>query len=230
MPRAALILATAMFMALPAFAQQELTLQRDGDTLTLTLPDGAVETIVVEGDQDIRIAVRDGEVTVTRRTMPPGMRAFAFVPPNSERTGDVEIELETVFERLPEIFRERIEEVRLPRVRIERDVPSELRRDLAEAEGETRRVALELRRAEREGRETEAERLRGELTRALDRAFTLHQETRTARLGAIRERQEKLAAEGDELRAEIEERERRRAEIIERRRQELTRERDSLDW
>lgn len=226
---AACPLVLLLVIAAPAAAQHEVVLSREGDSLTITLPDGATETIALDADQVLRLEVRDGEVVIVQR--PARARALAFAAPDSIRGQDVyDLEIDSVLERVPEIVRERLERVALPRIRLEVDVPTELRRDIAASEAASRRLAGELRRAVREGDAREAERLRAALRQTLEEAFELHQQARQARIEALQQRRAEIAAQERELAEEVARREQRRAEIIERRIDELTRERDELDW
>jgi hypothetical protein len=226
-----LILSVLIFMlvALPATAQQEVTLSRDGDAIVVSLADGTSRVVHIDHDAVFQLVIRGGEVEVIEQ--PSQRRIVALAHRGGEGIGDaVDIELGSVLEQLPDLIRDRIEGIAFPRVRVEVDMPTELRREIAQAERESRQLALQLRRAVREGDRAAAQRLRTELTEVLQETFDLHQQAREVRLEAIRERQEQLAREASELAAELDTREQRRNEIIERRRQELTEERAETDW
>jgi competence protein ComGC len=229
MTRMMLALLTIMLVALPATAQQEVTVSRDGDKIVVSLADGTSRVVHIDHDAVFQLLIRDGEIEVIEQ--PSQRRILALAHRGGEGSEEsVDIELGSVLEQLPDLIRDRIEGIAFPRVRVEVDMPTELRREIAQAERESRHLALLLRRAVREGDTAAAQRLRTELTEVLQETFALHQQAREVRLTAIRERQEQLAREAEELAVELETREQLRGEIIERRRQELTEERAETDW
>lgn len=229
--RLLLVLLAVAVSAAAAMAQDRATTEHSDSVITIILPDGSTESIQVVTGQEVRIGVRDAEVIVIRDSVRDDAQALAYrVRPGERIEEDIEVRLEDVLERLPGEIRDRIQELSLPRLRVERDVSPESHRELARVERETRRLAVDLRRAELDGDAVAADRLRAELLRSLEEAFDTHQDVRRERVESIEERRERLVREMAELEAEIAERERNRAAIIERRARELTGDRSELDW
>lgn len=239
MKRLPILLAAFFMAAIPALAQDGTSVVRDGSQVTVTLPDGSVQTLEVSEDAPVRIVVRNGAVVVEEE----GVRRERRIVMRSRDTEDIvfpdraaiEAHVDSLLARIPVHIEERA--VRIggadgARIRFERarGASPELRREMAEAERDSRRLALEVRRAERTGDTTEAQRLRTELRQTLQEAFDLREQVRREQLDALRQQREELAEQMQELSQELEQRQQHRADIIERRERELIGERDELDW
>jgi hypothetical protein len=239
-----LCLAVALFTT--AAAAQDVTVERDGDELTITRPDGTVERFTIDEDAELRVRSKDGPLVIEREDGDEaGPRSFAFrlrpgeAPFRSEDFGLGDFDLEEFdFEIDTDSLRERALRFRLDAERLgggrmlpwagsaHRGVDPETRSEIAAGERRSRTLARQLRRAE----EAERDRLARELRETLERTFDLKQQARRQQVEAMREDAERLRGELAELEAERSERDAARDEIIERRRQELLGERDALDW
>ncbi len=244
-----LLLGALSILAAPALAQ-EATVVRDGTTLTVTLPDGTVQTFTLAADAPLRIRVEDGEVEVERewdtgdviydgpekgdirtrrerrvfRLGDGRTRDLALRHRRPHGDGDVESEIdgEAVIDSLAEA---------LPRLRAALTESMVALRDGEVFEvlgddgsfGAMAGASAETRRAEREGDAAEAERLHAELAQTLGEVFDLKQQARREALDRLRE-------ERAEQEAALAERERNRRAIVERRQRELLGEDDAFDW
>ncbi len=228
-----LVCLAALLLAAPHAHAQALTVERDGDTVTITRPDGTTERFTIGEDAPLHVRSRDGAVIVdeddgarrrieVRRGDAP--RAFAFDADGPRGSLRMAFDLDSLaheidgmrwLSRDAEDFA--FEHV-LPGLRF-RSADDETRLDIAEGDRASRDLARRLRTAEG----AERDRLERELRETLERTFDLKQQAR-------RERAERMQEEASELRRELSEREAARRDIIERRRQKLLGERDAMEW
>lgn len=231
-----LLLGVALWVA-PAYAQ-DLTVERDGDTATVTFPDGSTHTFTLDEDTPLRLRVEDRDVVIAPEGSPSierrfrfrregGPEAFAFhldpddlpgvegLAPHFRFHADSLMGSLRRFHVAPGEFDVELSGMALGM----RGVSPELRRQIAEAERESRELAARARQAEG----AEADRLRQDLRATLERAFDL-------RMQARRERLERLHADAAQLAEDLEQRQATRREMIERRERQLLGERDGLDW
>lgn len=234
MIRFALLIGAAALLAAPAHAQHDQPAPDDHRDVTITLPDGSSQTVTVGPEAPVRLFLRDGDVVVERPPRRTASEIYAFSGSGFDRgvipSDIMDLRLDSLLATLPERVRDGVERMNLPRIHFERYVSTDLRRQAADAERTTRRLAVDLRRAEREGDAAEASRLRGELRRALEEAFELNQDLRRERAAGMTEHEARLAEERRDLEREIATREANRSEIIERRQRELVGEPSELDW
>jgi hypothetical protein len=230
MNRLLILIAALGLAAAPVVAQSTVTLDRDANIVTLTLPDGTVHAFSVDADGPVRVIVRDGNVVIDQYD---GERSRVFAYGGSDfGDGDfpTSIRLDSLLIGLPEIVRQRVEEVNLPRILVQQEMSAETRRAVVESDRRTRRLAQELRQAERDRDRTRANRLRNDLRQALDEAFDLRQQARAERAERLEEQVRRLEEEAATLRVEQREREASRRAIIERRERELLGDGNVLDW
>ena len=228
----------------PIAAAQDVTVERDGDEVTVTRPDGTVERFTIDEDAELRVRSKSGPLVIedeggeTRRHFEfreDGPRAFAFrVPPGAPpfhfEDFDFDVEIDSTLDRAlgfrfgPDGFDgERF----LPWPDFgRRGGDPATRREIAEGERESRRLARQVRRADG----AERERLTQELRETLERTFDLKQQVRREQAEALGEDAERLREELAQVEEELRERAAARDEIIERRQQELLGEGDTLDW
>lgn len=226
------LLGAALLLAAPALAQSEATVHREGATLTVTLPDGTVQTFDIGEDTRLRVIDREGRASALRGGEGPReierFLAYRAAPgPDGEA---IELRVDSLLAEVPVLLEERLSRLNLPRIWVERDADRETRREIVEGERRSQRLALEARRAEREGDAAEAERLRRELRQTLEEVFDLRQQARRERAERLREQRETLATQAEEIAEEVQAREQNRRAIIERREQDLLGDRDELDW
>jgi hypothetical protein len=235
----------------PAAAAQDLTVERDGDEVTITRPDGTVEQFTVDEDAPLRVHSKDGPLIIEREDAEgrsrvelygeDGPRAFAFrMPPGAPpfNSGGFEFELEAAStvdpgSALDRALRFRLDSDPLSGERLtpwpgfgQRGVDPATRRDIADGEQQSRLLARQLRRADGADRD----RLRQELRQTLERTFDLKQQARREQAEALEEDVERFQEELSELTDELSERDAARDAIIERREQELLGTTDELDW
>lgn len=223
----------ALLLAAPLAHAQALTVERDGDTVTITRPDGTTERFTIGEDAPLHVRSRDGAVVVeeddgarkrveVRRGDAP--RAFAFDVDGPRGSLRMALDLDSLaheidgmrwLSRDAEGFA--FEHV-LPGLRF-RGVDSETRRGVAEGDRASRDLARRLRTADG----AERDRLERELRETLERTFDLKQQAR-------REQAERMQEEAAEIQRELSERDAARREIIERRQQKLLGERDAMEW
>lgn len=230
----------------PAVAAQDVTVERDGGEVTITRPDGTVERFTIDEEAALRVRSKDGPLVVEREDGPAhghrfgfqgdgdGPRAFAFHlrpedGPFRFEDFDLDVDADSMLHRAlhfrhgPGGF-EFEREGFLPWPGFgQRGVEPATRREIAEGERQSRRLARHLRRADGAG-------LARELRETLERTFDLKQQARRERADALREDAVRLREDLAELEQELSEREAARDEIIERRQQELLGEGDELAW
>lgn len=223
----------ALLLAAPLAHAQALTVERDGDTVTITRPDGTTEQFTIGEDAPLRVRSHDGAVIVeeddgahrrieVRRHGAP--RAFAVDADGPRGSLRMALDLDSLaheFEGMRWLSRDvedfTFEHV-LPGLRF-RGVDSETRRGIADGDRASRDLARRLRTADG----AERERLERELRETLERTFDLKQQAR-------REQAERMQEEAAEIQRELSERDAARRDIIERRRQKLLGERDAMEW
>lgn len=231
--RALFILLGALLLGTSLAHAQALVVERDGDTVTITRPDGTTERFTIDEDAPLRVRSHDGAVVVeeddgarrrieVRRGDAP--RAFAFDMDGPRGSLRMALDLDSLAHELDgmrwlsrdveDFAFERV----LPGLRF-RGVDAETRRAIADGERASRDLARRLRDADG----AERDRLERELRETLERTFDLRQQAR-------RERAERLQGEAAGIQQELAERDAARREIIERRQRELVGERDALDW
>lgn len=223
-----LILALAASGALA----QELTIERDGATVTVTRPDGTTEQFTIDEDAPLRVRSHDGAVIVeedgarkrveVRRGDAP--RAFAFDMDGPRGSLRMALDLDSLAHELDGMrwLSRDMDDFAfghvLPGLRF-RGMDAETRRSIAEGERQSRDLARQL----RDATGAERDRLEGELRETLERTFDLKQQAR-------REHAERMQDEAAEVQQELADREAARREIIERRQRELLGEHDTLEW
>lgn len=233
MYRSLLLLAAVLWLAAPVAAQEpEVRIERDGSRLTITLPDGTKQTFEVDERAVLRLEDgRDRRAVVLRRgplaEREPQLAWRGRVVPYG---GALDAQLDSLLAALPGQIEARVARLNMPRVWFEGDGAREARREALEADRRAQRLALEVRRAEREGDEAEAARLRAELREALEEAFELHQRARREQAADLRRQQAVLDERAAEIEQDAARRERNRQAIIERRERVLLGQRDELDW
>lgn len=247
-----LCLGAAVLLA-PAAAAQDVTVERDGDEVTITRPDGTVERFTIGEDAELRVRSKNGPLVVEREdgAGPSGGRHFEFRREDGPHAFAFRMRPEDAPFRLEDFGFEdfdldadadsalqRALRFRFGPDRVEHDgflpwpgfgqrgVEPATRREIAEGERQSRTLARQLRRADG----VERDRLARELRETLERTFDLKQQARRERAEALREDADRLREELAELEAELSEREATRDEIIERRQQELLGESHELDW
>ena len=248
-----LLLAGAVVFSAPAALAQDVVVERDGTSITITRPDGTVEHFTVAEEASLRVRVKDGPLSVEREDGAlherllrhregERPRAFAF------RTAPDGARFE--FEGLEDFELGEEADSLIHRMLRFRGMPSglgmsfdgehmmpwpgfggagvdlETRREIAEGERESRELARKFRRAEG----AERERLTRELRDTLERTFDAKQQARREQIEHLRENADRIQSDLSELETERAERERARREIIERRQGELLGESDELDW
>lgn len=61
-----LLLVGAVVFSVPAVLAQDVTVERDGTSITITRPDGTVEQFTVAEDASLRVRVKNGPLSVER--------------------------------------------------------------------------------------------------------------------------------------------------------------------
>ena len=218
-----LTLCLSAALIIPAAAAQDVTVERDGDQVTITRPDGTTERFTMDEDAELRVRSKDGPLVIEDGDGPP-FGVFDLE--------DFDVELD------PDSLRERALRFRLDADRLgadqfvpwsgfgQRGVDPATRREIAEGERQSRMLARQLRRADG----TERDRLARELRETLERTFDLKQQARREQLEAMREDAERLRSDLAKLEEEVSARDAARDEIIERRQRDLLGESDELDW
>lgn len=234
------LLLCALVLGAPLALAQDLTVERDGTSVTITRPDGATEQFTIGEDVPLRVHSENGPLIVEDGTERrhfelrrdgEAPRAFAFSADEPHHIFRKMFDLDSLAHELDGMHwlsrdaGDLAFEHLLPGLRM-RGVDPETRRGIAEGERESRELARRLRGADG----AERDRLEAELRQTLERTFDLKQQARRERAERMRQEAERRHDEAEALQSERAEREAARWDIIERRERELLGEPGALEW